>query len=147
MTLSAPSPAAHALIRNYGLLLLALNALILLLVVSAASAEDVAASQAGFMGELFGVRQVVRREVERFLGRMCAVLGAYHVGPLVRAARGAEGELRRKEGGVGEGRGAKGGKGSGGQKAVGSWGWGGPWVILGVHAVVMAALVWGWLVS
>ena len=62
-TLSTPQPAAHGVIRQYGLLLFVVNVVLGILI--------------------FGWEE--GREKDKVLGRVWGALGVYHVGPMVRA--------------------------------------------------------------
>ena len=121
-TLGSPSPAALPVIRQYGLILLVLNGVLLLLLAHQyqnASKEGMIASTS-----YDGLATKNVRDNEQLMGRMCGVLSIYHMGPLLRAI------------------------GKRGQKAMpGVTAYGGPTIVIIAHGITLAVLLGAWLLS
>lgn len=116
-TLTSPSPAALSVIRQYGIILLIMNGVLLLVLANhhqETSLKDTLAGLAkrNFCGD------------EELMGRICGVLSIYHVGPFLRAI------------------GRRGQKATPGIQA-----YGGPMTIMIAHGTVWAALLGAWLLS
>ena len=119
-TLRSPSPAALPVIRQYGLVLLVMNGVLLLLLANQYHFKE--GTIAGAPDNESAVTYF--HDNEQFLGRICGVLSIYHIGPVLRA-------IEKRS-----------------QKAMpGVEAYGGPTIVITAHGIAWAVLLGAWLLS